>query len=252
MMIEFAKKIAQQAGKILIKYYGNAKSQNKKGAMNFVTEADIQSDLFLKAEIKKHFPMHHLLSEEDEIHSFQNSSDLWVIDPLDGTTNFKFQIPLFCVSVSYIKNGQVVIGVVYDPLHQELFWAEKGKYAYLNNKILKNKDIWTLQNSLIAFDGKYELNGMKRTLEICSKLDNYPATIKVLGSAALAISYLAAGRLNLYFSDFSYPWDVSASSLIAQEAGIKVINFDRSSFNIFSKSFLGGSPKLLSEFLALI
>lgn len=250
--ISFAKNTAQKAGEIVKSYYGKAKSYDKPGRMNFITDADLASNKFIEEEIKKNFPNHQILSEEDKIHEMKNAENLWIVDPLDGTTNFKFGIPLFCVSIAYVENGEVNIGAVYDPNHDELFWAEKGKGAFLNGQKLKIDDQWSLQNAVIALDGNYELNKMKGKLEIILKLDQYPATLRLLGSAVLGISYLAANRINLYFENYVYPWDIAASSLIVQEAGGKVLEYNKQPFNLFTQGIIAGSPSLLSEFTNLI
>jgi len=250
--LDFAKETAQKAGEIVNSFYGKAKSFNKDGAMNFVTDADLAADKFIKTEITENFPSHQILSEEDKFHKMQKVPDLWVIDPLDGTTNFKFQIPFFSISIAYLKNGEVNVGAVYDPIHDELFWAEKGKGAFLNGQQLKIEDKWNLDNSMIALDGSYKLNGMKRKLEIWDKLDQHSATIRLLGSAVLTIAYIATQRINLYFSDFVFPWDIAASSLIVQEAGGQVLDFDKKPFNLFTQGIIAGSPSLLSEFTKLL
>lgn len=250
--LNFAKETAKKTGEIINNFHGKTKSFNKEGAMNFVTEADFAADKFIKTEIAKNFPSHRILSEEDKIHEMQKVPDLWIIDPLDGTTNFKFQIPFFSISIAYLKNGEVNVGVVYDPIHNELFWAEQGKGAFLNSRYLKIEDKWNLDNSMISLDGSYKLNGMKKKLEIWDKLDQHPATIRLLGSAVLTIAYIATGRINLYFSDFVFPWDIAASSLIVQEAGGQVLDFDKKPFNLFTQGIIAGSPSLLSEFTKII
>lgn len=252
MILDFAKDTAKKAGEIVKSYYGKAKSFDKEGAMNFVTDADFASDKFIKDEIKKNFPAHQILSEEDEIHEMKSAEDLWIIDPLDGTTNFKFQIPYFSVSIAYVRNGIPTIGAVYDPVHDELFWTEKGKGSFLNDQKLTIDDKWNLQDAMIALDGSYELNHMQNKLAILSKLDHYPATVRLLGSAVLAITYIAANRINLYFSDYVYPWDVAAASLIVEEARGQVFDFDKKPFDLFTQGILTGSPSLLSEFTKLL
>lgn len=252
MILDFAKNTAKKAGEIVKSYYGKAKSYNKTGAMNFVTDADLAADKFIKDEIRKIYPAHQILSEEDEIHEMKSAENLWIIDPLDGTTNFKFQIPFFAVSIAYVKNGTVTVSAVYDPIHKELFWAEKGKGAFLNSHQLKIEDKWNLDNSIIALDASYKLGGMKEKFKIWTELDKYPATPRLLGSAVLGITYVAVNRVNLYFTDGCYPWDIAASSLIVQEAGGKVLDFDQKPFNLFTQGIIASSPKLLSEFLKLL
>jgi len=254
MILDFAKETAKKAGKIMKSYYGRAKSFDKAGAMNFVTEADLAADKFIKEAIKKHFPTHQILSEEDEIHNMDAVPDLWIIDPLDGTTNFKFQIPFFAISIAYVKNGKVEVGAVYDPVHEELFWAEYGKGAFLNNLKLRIEENVTLDKAVVGHDGHYDKGGGKQLLKIDDKLDDLGTTVKVMGSAVLDLCYVPVNRFNLYFHDGLKPWDLAAAYLIIKEAGGEVKYADGNEVNILetNKLIVASSPKLLTEFLKLI
>lgn len=254
MILDFAKDTAKKAGEIVNSYYGKAKSFDKVGAMNFVTEADLEADRFIKEAIMKQFPSHQILSEEDEVHDLKSKEDLWIIDPLDGTTNFKFQIPFFSISIAYVKNGVVTVGAVYDPVHDELFWAEIGKGAFLNNSKLIIDENITLDKAVAGHDGHYEKGGGKQLLKIDDKLDDLGTTVRVLGSAVLDLCYVPVNRFNLYFHDGLKPWDLVAAYLIVKEAGGEVKYADGSEVNILetNKLIVASSPKLLSEFLKLV
>ena len=248
---DFAKDIALAAGKIVKNYYGKAKSFDKSGSMNFVTEADLAADKFIKDAIKKQFPTHQILSEEDEIHELKNVSDLWILDPLDGTTNFKYQIPFFAVSIAYLKNGKVFSGAVYDPVYEELFWAERDKGAYLNQKKLLIDNSISLNKTVIGTDGSYETGTFNEKLNILEKLNKYTGTVRILGSAVLDMTYVAVGRINLYFHDSLEAWDMAAASLIVEEAGGIVKQVNGKPLDLFEKNAVATSPKLLKEFLKL-
>jgi len=251
MITDFAKEIAVEAGKIIKTFYGKARSFDKKGSMNFVTDADFAADKFLKKNILKKFPTHKILSEEDDKHDLSDLSDVWIIDPLDGTTNFKYQIPFFAVSIAYLKNGNVFSGIVYDPIHEELFWAEKGKGAFLGkNKLIIDNSI-LLNKSIIATDGHYKTGEFEDKLKIIGKLNEYTGAIRILGSAVLGLTYVSCNRINLYFHDSLEAWDLAAASLIIEEAGGIIKQINGKPLDLFNKNAVASSPKLFKKFLEL-
>lgn len=251
MITDFAKKIAVETGEIVKNFYGKAKSFDKSGNMNFVTEADLAADKYLKEEIYGKFPSHGIISEEDDKHEIKEHSDLWIIDPLDGTTNFKYQIPFFAVSVAYLKDGKVFCGAVYDPIHAELFWAEKGKGAYLGQTKLTIDNSISLNKAVIGTDGHYETGKFDEKLNILKKLNKYTGTVRILGSAVLDMTYIATNRINLYFDDSLEAWDMAASSLIVEEARGIVKQINGKPLDLFGKNAVATSPKLLEEFINL-
>lgn len=253
-ILDFTKDSAKKAGEIVKNYYGKAKSFEKRGVMNYVTEADLAADKFIKHTINKQFPGHQILSEEDEIHDLKKYPDHWIIDPLDGTTNFKFQIPFFAISLAYLKDGEVKVGAVYDPVHDELYWANKGKGAFLNNQKLKIDDSVNLSSAVLGHDGHYEKGGSKNLLAIDDKLDDLGTTVRHLGSAVLDLCFVSVNRFNLYFHDGLKPWDLAAAYLIIKEAGGEVKYQDGKEVDILNTNqlIIAGSPHLLSEFSKII
>lgn len=218
--------LAREAGSILREGYDREHTVHYKGIIDLVTEADHASEAFLLGEIKSRFPGGHILAEESG--NIQGSNeDLWYIDPLDGTVNYAHHIPIFCVSIGYSTNGLLTLGVVYDPMRDELFAAEKGRGAFLNGKRIKASNTTELAKSLLVTGFPYdtwdtELDNFKYFERLAKKTQG----VRRLGSAALDVCYVGAGRFDGFWEFKLKPWDVAAGGLIAAEAGAKVTAVD--------------------------
>jgi myo-inositol-1(or 4)-monophosphatase len=217
-------RLARQAGEILRLGYEQEHQVDYKGAIDLVTEVDHQSEKLLLGEIQRLFPGHQIVSEEIGLVPGR-LGDQWYVDPLDGTVNYAHGIPIFSVSIAYAHNGVVQLGVVYDPMRDELFAAERGRGAHLNGRSLQVSKVTELQRSLLTTGFPYDAWS---TLH--NNIDNYGRFAKVtqgvrrLGSAALDLGYVAAGRFEGYWELGISPWDVAAGGLIAMEAGAMVTN----------------------------
>ncbi len=236
-------KLALEAGAILREGYNKEHTVHYKGTIDLVTEADHASEAFLLGEIKSRFPGGHILAEESG--SIQGSNeDLWYIDPLDGTVNYAHHIPIFCVSIGFSTNRQMTLGVVYDPMRNELFAAERGKGAFLNSKRIQVSSITELEKSLLVTGFPYdtwdtELDNFKYFERLAKKTQG----VRRLGSAALDACYVAAGRFDGFWEFKLKPWDVAAGGLIAKEAGGKVTAIDgRDDFLSAPLSILASTP----------
>jgi len=216
-------RLARQAGQILRAGYQQEHQVAYKGVIDPVTEIDRQSEEYLLGEIRNKFPDHHILAEESG--GTQGSGDQWYIDPLDGTVNYAHNIPFFTVSIAYASNGTLSLGAVYDPMRDEMFAAERGQGAHLNGHPLKVSDAVELKRSLLVTGFPYDAWN--------SKFDNFANFVKFskmtqgvrrLGSAALDLCYVAAGRLDGFWELALNPWDVAAGGLICAEAGGSVTN----------------------------
>ena len=194
-----------------------------KGVIDLVTEVDRQSEDYLLGEIRKQFPDHHILAEESG--GTRGDGHQWYIDPLDGTVNYAHHIPIFCVSIGYASNGTLSLAAVYDPMRDEMFTAERGKGAYLNGRPLHVSGAVELQKSLLVTGFPYDAWD--------SEFDNFANFVKFaklsqgvrrLGSAALDLAYVAAGRFDGFWELALQPWDVAAGGLICEEAGARVTN----------------------------
>ena len=220
--------MALNAGEILRDGFGKLKSLKLKREIDVVTEIDRKSEKFLIGEIKSKFPGHHIIAEE----SGETIGDVerkWYIAPLDGTTNFAHNLPIFSVSIAYAEKDQIVLGVVYDPMRDELFSAEKGGGAKLNGvPIFVGKES-ELNKSVLVTGFPYDrFTNEDNNLDNFNRLATKIRGIRRLGSAALDLCYVAANRVNGYWEIRMETWDLAAGMLIAQEAGAKVTKRDGS------------------------
>ena len=247
-MDKFIKNLARGAGAILRDgFRREIEVKHKAGFWDVVTKYDLASEKFLVDKIKRKFPGHGILSEEGM--NTKNKKNFWVMDPLDGTRNFSRGIPIFCTSISYVRDGNVVCGAVYDPNHDELFYAQRNKGAWLGRKRLK-----VVETDSIAY-GMSEIgwNVSTTSLATLKKINHMVQKEHLwninLGAVALALSYVAAGRYDFEVSVGGFPWDYSASSLIAEEAGAKVTNFRGRPFKWDVNNLVAAHPKIHKKIL---
>ena len=217
-------RLARQAGEILRLGYEQEHQVDYKGAIDLVTEIDHQSEELVLAEIQRLFPGHQIVSEEIGLVPGR-LGDQWYVDPLDGTVNYAHGVPFFSVSIAYAHNGIVGLGVVYDPMRDELFAAERGQGARLNGHSLRVSQVTELQRGLFVTGFPYDTwSTIQDNLEHFSRFTKLTQGVRRLGSAALDLSYVAAGRVDGYWELSIKPWDVAAGGLIASEAGATVTN----------------------------
>ena len=246
---------ALAAGKLLTSRMGRIKRLSFKGgsATNIVTDVDKKSEQMIIKRIKSQFAGHQILAEESGKDELQ-SEYRWVIDPIDGTTNFIHNFPFFCVSIGLEKKGRPLIGVVYDPIRNELFFAEKNKGAYLNNKRIKVSKINDITGSLLATGFAYDvnkssnndnINNFKRVLETSQ-------AVRRAGSAALDLCYVASGRFEGFWELDLNPWDTAAAFLIVQEAGGRVTKFDGTKYTPYEKNILATNGKIHNKMIAIL
>lgn len=223
---------AIQAGAILKKGFGlGCVIDTKPGKQNLVTEYDRASEACIISFIKKEYPTHCFLAEESGLSKKGEEAEiLWIIDPLDGTTNFTREIPIFTVSIAAYQQGKCLSGVVFQPMTNELFIAEKGKGAFLNQKRLETSKVKSLEKSMIMVGLPYEVsfNPMIGTEDLTT-LVQQGAILRNLGSAALALAYIAAGRIDAFWMYNLYLWDIAAGQLLIEEAGGKCTRYGSAS-----------------------
>jgi myo-inositol-1(or 4)-monophosphatase len=216
---------ARKAGDVLKSRLGKKRQIGFKGAINLVTEMDILAEKIIVAEIQKNFPDHNILAEEKTAKN-QYSPFRWIIDPLDGTTNYAHGFPIFCVSIALAKNEEPILGVVFDPTREELFIAEKGKGARLNGRKIRVSSEANLSRSLLATGFPYDLR--ESPVNNFDHFGNFALraqAVRRAGSAALDLCYVAAGRFDGFWEMKLAPWDLAAGSLMVSEAGGTVSNF---------------------------
>jgi len=225
-MLEIIKRIIKQAGKIALAGYNNSdKIIQHKGTIDIVTETDLKIEDFIRSEILKYYPEHDLLMEETD-NQLKKSNHLWIIDPLDGTTNFAHRFPFFAISIAYEEKQILKLAAVYIPFLQELFWAEKDKGAYLNDRKIKVSETVEISQSLIATGFPYDRwqKGDCYLREFAAFMKRSQG-VRRAGAAAIDLCYTACGRLDGFFERKLKPWDTAAGSLIIREAGGKVTNY---------------------------
>jgi len=226
--LRIARKAARLGGRIHIKNLkkGSLQVQSKELSYDLVTESDLEAEKGIAKLIHKHFPHHNILGEEQEYEQ-TDSPYTWIIDPLDGTNNYSKGLPQFSVSVALALEGEVIAGAVFEPSRKELFYAEKGKGAYLNGKAISVSQQEQLEGAM-AITGFYYNRGekMKQTLRQIEALFGHNIIgLRRLGSAAVDICYIACGRADIYWEFELSPWDYGAASLILSEAGGQITDY---------------------------
>jgi len=244
-------KAAKEAGKIILRYYGNYGKLKFKNPRSLLTKVDILSDKRIKEMISKKFPTHNFLTEESGAIK-KNSEYTWIIDPIDGTTNFVSEIPYFAVSIGLVKNKEVVMGIVYNPCTKETFFAEKGKGAFLNNKIIKVSNKNNIKDALLAFALPSDIKIAKKTLSLLSKVFGYVRGMRNPGSAALNMCYLASGKFDLFLSLSLNSWDAAAAYLIINEADGRVTSIKNGEWKVSDKTCIATNKSLHDKFIKLI
>jgi myo-inositol-1(or 4)-monophosphatase len=224
---------AQQAGKIIMEACGaEHRVDYKQGAItNMVTDVDRRAEQAIVGILSAAFPDHRILAEEGGKGSGEDSPYRWIVDPLDGTTNFTHGFPAFCVSIGLEMEGRIVLGVVYDPIRRELFEAEASKGAYLNGRRIHVSKVPSLNKALLVTGFSYDRESRQRNLEHFERFVLASQGLRRTGSAALDLSYVAAGRVDGFWELRLSPWDVAAGSLIVTEAGGRITDFAGNSFN---------------------
>lgn len=241
---------AREAGRVQLDFFrsGNLNIQTKFNKSDVVTDADKKSEQVIISQIRKKYPTHSILSEESG-ESFNDSDYLWVIDPLDGTTNFSCGLPEFSVSIGVQYKGKTIVGVVFAPYLNELFHAIKGQGAFLNGKPIRASFKSDIQEAVIATGFPVDKNITNdNNLDNFSKVLPLVRDMRRLGSAAVDISYVACGVLDAYWELNLHEWDVCAGLLIAEEAGAK-IDYFRSDRNV---SVLVAGPKMMEKVSPLL
>ncbi len=237
----FAVDLACQAGALLKKKLSRTHKIHYKGKINLVTEADKMSEALIMKSIKKTFPDHGILSEESPAVSGSGKMR-WIIDPLDGTTNYAHGYPVFCVSIALEVDGEVSLGVIYDPMREELFSATRGKGAYLNGRKLTVSSVKNISRSLLATGFPYDIRESKENnLDYFNVMAVNVQAIRRAGAAALDLAYLAAGRFDGFWELKLKPWDTAAGCLMVEESGGRVSNLFGGKWNISSSNLLASN-----------
>ncbi len=229
-----ATEIAKEAGEILRSYWGKLSNiQEKTYGWDLVTEADQESEDIILGRLKEYFPDHSILSEESGEHLADQSAYCWVVDPLDGTTNYTHQYPLVSISIALLHEGIPIIGIVYNPIMEELFQSVRKQGSFLNNQPITVSSVKSLDKSLLSTGFAYDrkLNPDNNYAEFC-RITHISQGVRRGGSAAIDLAYVAAGRLDGYWERGLNPWDIAAGVLLIEEAGGKVSSYEGKSLDL--------------------
>jgi len=223
-LLETAQTAAATAGAYLREVWQQPRQIQSKGWRDLVTDADVEAQRIITTIIRGRFPDHAFLAEEDDPTLSTVGSVRWIIDPIDGTSNFSRQVPIFSISIAAVAAGAVVAGVVYDPLRDEMFSAAANQPTTLNSQPVHASQVQELIQAIIAFDWSRNPVDRQLTLELLNRLAHQVHTIRAVGSAALGLAWVACGRLDAYFNAHMKPWDAAAGLLLVQQAGGQLTN----------------------------
>ena len=243
----------ESAAAVLKEYFDTPFSiSNKEGINNLVTEVDHKSEEVIFSVIKKNYPTHFILSEESGA-IVQDSEYKWIIDPIDGTVNYANGIPICCVSIGIEKNGEMILGAVYNPFINEFFFAEKGKGATLNNKKIAVSDETEVIKSCLVTGFPYTYLDMPNgPLEVFEKLIRKGVPVRRLGSAAIDLCWVAAGRFDGFYEHKLNAWDSAAGFLMVEEAGGKVTDFNGDYYSPYQPHLLATNGEIHAELLHIV
>lgn len=249
-----AVEIVLRAGDIQSARRASGFTISKKGAIDLVTEVDIECERMFREVIADRFPDHDILAEEfGGTSSIHGSRYRWVFDPLDGTTNYAHGLPIFCSSLGLEIDGRIDVGAIYDPTRRELFTAERGEGAFLNGMRLRVSEANAVIDSLIVTGFPYDVH--KRPEDLVGLFGEFLSrarAVRRLGSAALDLCYVAAGRFDAFWEQLLKPWDVAAGSLIVEEAGGRITGMDGGPFDLNAGHLVASNGAIHSEMLEII
>jgi myo-inositol-1(or 4)-monophosphatase len=252
--LDFAVELAREAGDILKHYMGREKHIELKGQANLVTIADKESEALIIRRILDRYPTHGILAEESGASSaHETETSKWIIDPLDGTTNFAHQYPFFCVSIAFEHAGNVLCGAVYDPCRDEMFSGGRGLGSFVNGQRLSVSNVEKLSNGLILTGFPYGVRQkMKTAMSQFEAFLFHSQAVRRGGSAALDLCYIALGRCDGFWEMDLHPWDTAAGLVILEEAGGAVSDFAGNAFSIYGKQIVASNNKIHDEMVAVL
>ena len=253
---EFLQTVVPQAGEKLRNYYKSGiTGETSKGGVDFTTQADIEVDSFLIESIRRQYPGSNFLTEEtapQDYSSHKNSSNLWVIDPIDGTSNFSRRNPNFGISIALVDKGEIKLGLILLPISYETLIARvDSEEATLNGERLQVSTTAELRKTSMGTDWPWDLTKRPITVKFLGNLAHDVRQIKIMGSAVSDLTKVAKGELDAYIHPGAKPWDVAAASLIIQKAGGRVTNSDGSVFNPFSGTILASNGLIHDQLVEL-
>jgi len=253
-LLNFAIQVARDAGNLLVQRLGSAQISNK-GDIDLVTEADIAAEELIIDRIRSHYPLHGILAEESGEAVQQGTSRSewkWIIDPLDGTTNYAHGYPCFCVSIAVEHAGALEIGVVYDPMRDEMFAAERGQGATLNERRIRVSSVEQLNSAMMCTGFPYDVRTRPDFARDFTNFTLHAQAVRRDGSAALDLAYIACGRFDGFWEDGLNPWDVAAGAILISEAGGRITNYENEPLDIYTKKVVASNGRVHDAMLNLL
>ena len=248
-------KACQKASKALIRDFGEIENLqvSTKAPGDFVTSADKRTEKIIIDELQKAHPDYGIISEEAGHINSSNTQNRWIIDPIDGTINFLNGIPQFAISIAFEENNEVICGVIFNPITNEMFLAEKGNGAFLNNSRIRVSNKKKMSDSLIVTGGpKYVSNIKDKIFSEYISVSKKVSNVRKFGSAALDMAYVASGRFDGYWQRELNYWDIAAGIILIKEAGGFVNFFDVDEINSIKKNIIASNSNIHEEFTRLI
>jgi myo-inositol-1(or 4)-monophosphatase len=252
-LLNFVIQTARDAGSVLIDRLGRAQISNK-GDIDLVTEADLAAEKLIIERIKSHYPRHAILAEESGASAeLEGKSDWkWIIDPLDGTTNYAHGYPCFCVSIGVEHAGVIEMGVVYDPTRDEMFAAERGQGATLNERPMRVSHVDDLNAAMLCTGFPYNVRERPNFARDFVNFTMNAQAVRRDGSAALDLAYLACGRFDGFWEDGLNAWDVAAGVLLIEEAGGRVTDYQGARLDIYTPKVLATNGRVHEGMMRLL
>jgi len=264
----FVKKLAIEAGELSLEKWRQPLNIRKKGFRDVVTDADYAVQALITGRIKKQYPSHGFLTEEEDSSLSNNGQIIWIIDPIDGTTNYSRQIPTYCVSIAAVqlntrnwdesevtestnRTHKVLAGAIYDPFRREIFYGSHGHGSFINDKPLNISPATSLETAVIGLDWSHDSERRRQMLDAVSRLLMQVQTVRAVGSAALALAWIAAGRLDAYCNLALSAWDVAAAELLIDEAGGKLTNIQGGRWQLHHNGCLATNGHLHQLFVEI-
>ena len=255
-MLNFAIQTARDAGSLLAERFGRALRVTNKSELDLVTESDLASERLIIDRIKTYYPRHAILAEESGASSPATPEAQgewrWIIDPLDGTTNYAHGYPCFCVSIGLEHDGRMEIGVIYDPMREEMFTAERGQGAALNGRRIGVSTTPDLTGALLCTGFPYDVRERSEFARHFANFIMNAQAVRRDGAAALDLAYVACGRFDGFWEEGLKPWDVAAGSLMVEEAGGRVSDYEGGPLSIYAPPILASNGLVHEQMMRVL
>ena len=249
-------KASEKASKALIRDFGEVEKLQVsiKGPLDFVSNADTKAEKIIIEELSKARKNYSILSEEDGSKIGKDKNNIWIIDPIDGTTNYLHGVPHFAISIALKSNNEIISGVIYDPIKDEMFYAEKNNGAYYNNQRIRVSKKKKFENSLILTGGPLPAHKNKKIVleELIKASNKLNSPLRIMGSAALDMAYIASGRADAYFKrDLNY-WDIAAGIILVKESGGFISDYSGNNNFVNNKNIIASNNNINHELIEIL